>query len=60
MRDAFHSNDLIHAFHKAYQQPRIAEVYNIGGGRFSNVSILEAIEKCQEIAGQKMNYNYSE
>ena len=60
VRDAIHSNDLIRAFHEVYKQPRIAEVYNIGGGRFSNVSVLEAIEKCQEIAGQKMNYDYSE
>ena len=60
VRDAIHSNDLIRAFHEVYKQPRIAEVYNIGGGRFSNVLVLEAIEKCQEIAGQKMNYDYSE
>ncbi len=60
VRDAIHSNDLIRAFHEVYKQPRIAEVYNIGGGRFSNVSVLEAIEKCQEIAGQKMNYDYSD
>ena len=60
VRDAIHSNDLIRAFHEVYKQPRIAEVYNIGGGRFSNVSVLEAIEKCQEIAGKKMNYDYSE
>ena len=60
VRDAIHSNDLIRAFHEVYKQPRIAEVYNIGGGRFSNVSVLEAIEKCQEIASKKMNYDYSE
>lgn len=60
VRDAIHSNDLIRAFYEVYQQPRIAEVYNIGGGRFSNVSVLEAIEKCQEIAGKEMNYDYSE
>lgn len=60
VRDAIHSNDLIRAFHEVYKQPRIAEVYNIGGGRFSNVSVLEAIEKCQVIAGKKMNYDYSD
>lgn len=60
VRDAIHSNDLIRAFHEVQKQPRIAEVYNIGGGRFSNVSVLEAINKCQEIAGKEMIYDYSE
>jgi len=60
VRDAIHSNDLIRAFHEVYKQPRIAEVYNIGGGRFSHVSVLEAIQKCQAITGQEMTYTYSD
>jgi CDP-paratose 2-epimerase len=60
VRDAIHSNDLIRAFHAVYQQPRIAEVYNIGGGRFSNVSVLEAIQKCQTITGRDMEYDYTD
>jgi CDP-paratose 2-epimerase len=60
VRDAIHSNDLIRAFHAVYKNPRIAEVYNIGGGRFSNVSVLEAIQKCQTISGHEMVYDYTD
>jgi CDP-paratose 2-epimerase len=40
--------------------PRVSAVYNIGGGRHSNCSMLEAIDLCQEITGREMNYTYSE
>ena len=38
----------------------MGEVYNAGGGRYSNSSVLEAIHKCESIAGKKMNLSYSE
>jgi CDP-paratose 2-epimerase len=38
----------------------VAEVYNIGGSRFSNCSMLEAIETCEKITGKDMNYSYTE
>ncbi|MFK8186546.1 MAG: NAD-dependent epimerase/dehydratase family protein [Phormidesmis sp.] len=60
VRDAIHSSDLIQCFYEVYQQPRVAEVYNIGGGRFSNVSVLEAIKKSEAITGRKMDYSYSD
>ena len=60
VRDNIHSSDLIAAFYEFYQDPGIAEVYNIGGGRQSNCSMLEAIEMCQEITGKEFNYSYSE
>ena len=59
VRDAIHSNDLIQAFHEVYKAPRIAEVYNIGGGRFSNCSVLEAIEMSQSIAGEELSWQIS-
>ena len=43
-----------------YQNPRQGEVYNAGGGRYSNCSMQEAIELCERISGNKMNYNYAE
>jgi len=43
VRDNIHSYDLVNALHHFYQNPRIGEVYNIGGGRFSNCSMLEAV-----------------
>lgn len=60
VRDAIHSSDLIRAFHEFYKAPRVAEVYNIGGGRFSNCSVLEAIALAQEITGREMSWSYSE
>jgi CDP-paratose 2-epimerase len=60
VRDNIHCADLIAAFYEFYQQPGSAEIYNIGGGRESNCSMLEAIDLCQEIAGRELNYTYSE
>ena len=52
VRDNIHSADLIAAFAAFHSSPRAAAVYNIGGGRFSNCSMLEAIEICERIAGR--------
>ena len=60
VRDNIHSYDLVNAFYQFYQAPRIGEVYNIGGGRFSNCSILEAIQVCEKIADRKLNWGYVE
>jgi CDP-paratose 2-epimerase len=60
VRDNIHSADLIRAFYEFFKAPRIGEVYNIGGGRYSNCSMLEAIELCQQIAGKKLQWAYTE
>lgn len=60
VRDNIHSYDLIQAFDHFYRNPRVAEVYNIGGGRESNVSMKEAITLCEQITGKKMNTVYRE
>lgn len=60
VRDNIHSADLIRAFHEFYQAPRSGEVYNIGGGRFSNCSMHEAIKMCEQITGQPMQITYDE
>lgn len=60
VRDNIHSYDLVNMFWHYYQAPREGEVYNAGGGRFSNCSMLEAIEWCEKISGNKMNYSYAE
>jgi CDP-paratose 2-epimerase len=60
VRDNIHSADLVQAFHEFFQSPKIGEVYNIGGGRFSNCSMLEAIRLCQEISGRELQWTYSE
>lgn len=60
VRDNIHSYDLIQAFYEFYKAPRVAQVYNIGGGRYSNVSMKEAIALCEEIAEKKMDTVYRE
>lgn len=60
VRDNIHSHDLVSAFYHFFQSPRVAEVYNIGGSRFSNCSMLEAIELCEEITGRTMKTTYVE
>ncbi|PSR01086.1 MAG: NAD-dependent epimerase [Bacteroidetes bacterium SW_11_45_7] len=60
VRDNIHSYDLVNMFWHFYQNPRCGEVYNAGGSRFANCSMLEAIELCEKITGNKMNYSYSE
>ncbi len=53
VRDNIHSIDLIKAFWEFYKKPRFGEVYNIGGSRVSNCSILEAIKLTEKISGIK-------
>ena len=56
VRDNIHSFDLINAFWQFYQNPKQGEVYNIGGARFANVSMLEAIRLIKEIANYKLDF----
>jgi CDP-paratose 2-epimerase len=60
VRDAIHSSDLVRAFYEFYKAPRVAEVYNIGGGRFSHCSVREAIQMSEAISGRELNWTYSE
>ncbi len=54
VRDNLHSNDLVKCFWEFYKKPRYGEIYNIGGGRFSNCSIIEALNLVEEIAKIKI------
>src|SRR4051812_5735991 len=40
------------------QAPRVGAVYNIGGGRFCNCSMLEAITLCEKLAGKRLSWQY--
>jgi len=60
VRDNIHSYDLINAFYHFYKNPRGSEVYNMGGGRYSCCSMLEAIKACETISGNRMNIQYLE
>ena len=50
VRDNLHSNDLVNCFWEFYKKPRKGEIYNIGGGRYSNCSIIEALNLVESIS----------
>jgi CDP-paratose 2-epimerase len=60
VRDNIHSSDLVNCFYNYHLSPRCGEAYNIGGSRYSNCSMLEAIHKSEKITGNKMNVQYLE
>ncbi len=60
VRDNIHSYDLVNAFWHFIQAPQAGAVYNIGGGRHANCSMLEAIAACERLSGKPMNWSYSE
>ena len=49
VRDNLHSHDLVNCFWEFFKKPKYGEVYNMGGGRYSNCSILEALELVENI-----------
>lgn len=60
VRDNIHSFDLVNAFWHFFENPQSGEVYNIGGSRFANCSVLEAIAKVEALTGREMNWTYSD
>jgi CDP-paratose 2-epimerase len=58
VRDNIHSRDLVEAIWHFIQKPRSAQIYNMGGSRFSNCSMLEAIAACERIINRPMNWSY--
>lgn len=60
VRDNIHSYDLIKMFWHFYNSPKKGEVYNVGGGRFANCSMIEAIKLCEDLTGSDMKYSLIE
>jgi len=60
VRDNIHSFDLVNALYHYFLNPRCGEAYNVGGGRFSNCSMMEAIRICEQLTGKKMNTTYAD
>jgi CDP-paratose 2-epimerase len=60
VRDNIHSFDVARFIHAFWEQPRIGETYNIGGGRANSVSIFEAFDRIAGISGKKMDFEYFE
>ena len=60
VRDNIHSYDLVNALYHFYKNPGTAKVYNIGGSRHSNSSMLEAIKMCEKISGNNLSWTYQD
>jgi CDP-paratose 2-epimerase len=58
VRDNIHAYDLVSAFYHFYKNPRSGEIYNMGGSRHSNTSILEAVREIETIFGKKAVISY--
>lgn len=58
VRDNIHAHDLVNAIWSFAQAPRPGSVYNIGGGRDANCSMLEAIALCEEVSGKRLDWTY--
>lgn len=60
VRDQIHSADVVRAFECFIEKPRPGEVYNLGGGKENSVSILESIDRIEQLLGKKLACTYSE
>jgi CDP-paratose 2-epimerase len=60
VRDNIHSADLVAACMAYHRDPQPAAVYNMGGGRYSNCSMLEAIQACERIAGRDLRWQLAD
>ncbi len=60
VRDQIHSYDVVRAFEQFIAAPRAGEVYNLGGGRESNASILECFDLIEAVSGRKVAWQYDE
>ena len=60
VRDNIHSYDLVNMFWHFYKNPKCGEVYNAGGSRYSNISVLEAIAKAEKSLGKKAEWDYAQ
>jgi CDP-paratose 2-epimerase len=58
VRDNIHASDVAHFIDCFIQRPRVAEVYNLGGGRGNSCSILEAFDAVGQLSGHQMRYEY--
>lgn len=58
VRDNIHAFDLVSAIYQYFLSPKCGEVYNIGGGQNSNISVLEAIAKFESVFKKKARLRY--
>ncbi|PYV94459.1 MAG: NAD-dependent epimerase [Acidobacteria bacterium] len=58
VRDNIHSEDVASFMYEFWKSPRVAEVYNLGGGKSNSCSVLEAFNMAEAVTGRKMNWRY--
>ena len=58
VRDNIHSEDVASFMYEFSKAPRVAEVYNLGGGKSNACSIIEAFRMAENVTGKKMNWRY--
>lgn len=58
VRDNLHSKDVALFIDEFLKKPKVAQVYNLGGGRENSISILEAFRLIESISGKEMVYEY--
>jgi CDP-paratose 2-epimerase len=58
VRDNIHSEDVASFMYEFWKAPRVAEVYNLGGGKSNSCSIVEAFRMAEDATGRKMNWRY--
>jgi len=58
VRDNIHSEDVARFLYEFYKAPRVAEVYNLGGGKGNSCSILEAFQMAEQVTGKPMQWSY--
>jgi CDP-paratose 2-epimerase len=58
VRDNIHSEDVARFMYEFWKAPRVAEVYNLGGGKANSCSIIEAFSLAEGVTGRKMNWRY--
>jgi CDP-paratose 2-epimerase len=58
VRDNIHSEDVVSFMYEFWKSPRVAEVYNLGGGKSNSCSIVEAFRLAEDVTGKKMNWHY--
>ena len=60
VRDQLHSFDVVRAMEEFIENPRCASVYNLGGGRPNSASVLESIERVEQITGRPLRHKYQD
>lgn len=58
VRDNIHSEDVARFIYEFFMNPRVAEVYNLGGGKENSCSIIEVFSLLEEITGKRQRYRY--